>query len=166
MSSIFMSIDSNGEIKGEAKDQNHKDWIDLESVSWSHSRTIAAGVKSSQRSRGETFFNDISIASMMHKGSMKIQQYAATGKVMKAVEIHFCRSGADGQKGLETYLTIKLTDCLITSYSTGITGEDVPVEQYSLNFTKVEMEYKEADSKGIMKTASAFTFDKETQSAA
>lgn len=166
MASIFMKIDDGGEIKGEAKDQDHKDWIELASVSWNHSRTIAAGVKSSQRSRGETFFNDIMIANTMHKGSMKVQQYAATGKVMKKVEIHFCRSGADGAKGLETYLTIKLDDCLVTSYSTGIAGEDVPIESLSLNFTKVEMEYKEADSKGVMKTASAFTFDKETQSAA
>jgi len=166
MASIFMSIDDNGDIKGEAKDKSHVDWIELQTCSWSHSRTISAGVKSSQRSRGETFFNDISITSMMHKGSMKIQQYAATGKVMKKVEIHFCRSGADGESGLETYLTIKLDDCLLTQYSTAISGEEVPYENYALNFTKVEMEYKEADSKGKMTTASAFTFDKEKQSAA
>lgn len=166
MASIFMSVDKNADIMGESKDADHKDWIILESVSWNHSRTIAAGVKSSQRSRGETFFNDIAIASMMHKGSMKIQQYAATGKVMKSVIIHFCRSGADGEKAVVEYLTITLTDCLVTSYSTAIAGEDIPIETYTLNFTKVEMEYKEADSKGTNKTASAFTFDKETQSAA
>ena len=163
MASIFMKIPK---IDGESKEKNHDKWIEVQSVSWNHSRTIAAGVKSSQRSRGETFFNDIMIANDMFKGSMKIQQNAATGTVMDPVEIHFCRTGADPAQGLETYLTIKLSDCLITSYSTGIAGEGVPVEQISCNFTKVEMEYKEADSKGKLTTASAFTFDKETGSAA
>lgn len=163
MASIFMKLPN---IDGEAADQGHEKWIELQQCSWQHSRTIAAGVKSSQRARGETFFNDISVVSHMHKGSMKVQQNAATGTVMDPVEIHFCRSGADGSKGLQTYLTIKLSDCLITSYQTSIAGEHVPEEHYSLNFTKVEMEYKEADPKGKLKTASAFTYDKEKASAA
>jgi type VI secretion system secreted protein Hcp len=163
MASIFMKVPK---IDGESKEKNHEKWIELQSCSWSHARTIAAGVKSSQRSRGETFFNDIMVTNMMHKGSMKVQQNAATGTVMDPVEIHFCRTGADPKQGLETYLTIKLSDCMITAYSTGISGEEVPYENLSLNFTKVEMEYKEADSKGELKTASSFTYNKETGSAA
>jgi type VI secretion system secreted protein Hcp len=163
MASIFMKIK---DIEGESKEKNHDKWIEVQSVSWNHSRTIAAGVKSSQRSRGETFFNDIMIAQDMFKGSMKLQQNAATGTVMDPVEIHFCRTGSDPAQGLETYLTIKLTDCLITSYSTGISGEGVPIESLSLNFTKVEMQYKEADAKGKLTTASEFTYNKETGSAA
>lgn len=163
MASIFMKVPK---IDGESKEKNHDKWIELQSCQWNHSRTIAAGVKSSQRSRGETFFNDLVVTQMMFKGSLKIQQNAATGTVMDPVEIHFCRTGADPAQGLETYLTVKLTDCMITSYSTSIAGEDVPYESLSLNFTKVEMEYKEADAKGKLTTASAFTFDKETGSAA
>lgn len=163
MASIFMQMEG---VEGEATETNHTKWIEIESCAWSHSRTIAAGVKSNQRSRGETFFNDISIMSAMHKGSMPLQQHAATGTVSGKVEIHFCRTGADAKKGLEVYLTIKLTDCLITNYSTQIAGEGVPYESYSLNFTKVEMEYKEADSKGKLTTVSSFTYDKEKASAA
>lgn len=163
MASIFMKIPG---IDGESKEKNHDKWIEVQSCSWNHSRTIAAGVKSSQRSRGETFFNDIMVTQAMFKGSMKLQQNAATGTVMDPVEIEFCRTGSDPAQGLETYLTIKLSDCMITSYSTGIAGEDVPYENISLNFTKVEMAYKEADAKGKLTTASSFTFNKETGSAA
>ncbi len=163
MPSIFMKIPG---IEGESKEKNHDKWIEVQSTSWNHSRTIAPGVKASQRSRGETFFNDIVVSNMMFKGSMKLQQNAALGTVMDPVEIHFCRTGSDPAQGLETYLTIKLTDCMITSYSTAISGEDVPYESTTLNFTKVEMEYKEADAKGKLTTASAFTFNKETGSAA
>ncbi len=45
------------------------------------------------------------------------------------------------------------TDVLVSSYQTGAGGgEGVPVEQISLNFTKVEMEYYSQNEKGVMKS--------------
>lgn len=163
MASIFMKY---GDIKGEAKEDKHKEWIELESVNWSHSRQIDPGAKASQRTRGETFVNDVGIVTNMNNTSMKIMQTCANGTTTDLVEIHFCRTGSDKAASLETYMTMKLHHVLITSYSTGVAGESVPMESYTLNFTKIEMEYKVADAKGVLKTDSAYSFDKESGKAA
>ena len=163
MASIFMKL---GDIDGEGQEDNHKKWVEVENASWGHHRSVMPGAKASQRSRGETTLQDIQITSAMHKGSCKIQQNCASGKVEKEVIIHFCRTGEDPSKGLEVYYEIKLQNVMITSYSTAIQGEEVPFENYGLDFTKVEMEYKEADTSGKLSTASSYTWDKEKATAA
>lgn len=163
MASIFMKL---GAIEGEGGEDKHLKWIDVETVTWGHHRSIDPSMKAAQRTRGETTLQDVQIVSAMHKGSCKIQQNCASGKIEPTVEIHFCRTGEDPAAGLEVYLTAKLTNVMISSYSTAVQGEEVPFENYGLNFTKVEMEYKEADQSGKLTTASSYTWDKEKSTAA
>lgn len=160
---IFAKLDG---IEGEAVDKDHASWIEVDNASWDHHRIIDSSARASQRTRGETMVGDIQVACAMHKGSMTVQQYCAAGQVIPNVEIHFCRAGNDPSRGLETYLTIKLTNTLITSYATSIAGQAIPIESLTLNATKIEMEYKTADQKGKQQTASAFTWNRETNHAA
>ena len=50
-----------GDIKGEATDSGHKDWIIIEAMSSSVSRSIQHGAKDQQRTKGETSLSDIQI---------------------------------------------------------------------------------------------------------
>jgi len=54
-------------------------------------------------------------------------------------EALFTVEQARGGKGGDAFLKIKLTDVLISSYQTGGGGNDVPTDQVSLNFAKVEI---------------------------
>ena len=107
----FMKL---GDIKGEASDQDHKDWIIIESMSSSIFRSIPSGAKDQQRTKGETTLGDIVCVRQLDKSSTKLQEACANGTFFKEVEVHFCTTVKNKQ---EPYLTYKLSDAIVSSYS-------------------------------------------------
>jgi type VI secretion system secreted protein Hcp len=58
------------------------------------------------------------------------------------------------------YLTITLSDVLVSSYSTGgSSAEDRPTESVSLNFAQIKMSYVEQDASGKSGAAVEFGWD-------
>lgn len=133
----FMKL---GDIKGEATDSGHKDWIIIESMSAPLHRTVVEGAKDQQRSRGHTVLGDVVVVRQMDKSSTKLQENCANGTYFKEVEIHFCTQVKGKQ---EPYLKYKLANVIITSYSFhGIeSGNPLPSEQITLNCTAAEWTY-------------------------
>ena len=84
----------------------------------------------------------------MSKASAKLWLASATGQHLDEVTLVARKAG--GKQ--EEYLKIKLTEVLVSSYQLGGSGhsEVVPTEQYSLNYSKIEMNYKPQDAKGAM----------------
>jgi len=63
----------------------------------------------------------------------------ATGEHIKEVTLTVRKAGGEQQE----YLTYTFTDVLVTSLTSSAgTGDPVPTEQVSFNFSKIEMEYK------------------------
>ena len=58
-------------------------------------------------------------------------------------------------------LKIKFTDVLISSYQSGGSqgGDDIPVEQISLNFAKINVEYADQKEDGSLNPATVATYD-------
>lgn len=129
-----------GNIPGEATDQDHKDWILIESLSSPIFRSIPEGAKDQQRARGDTTLGDISIVRQLDKSSPKLSEACANGTFYPAVEVDFCTTIGNKQ---ETYLNYKLTNVIVTSYSfAGTAASDpAPTEEIGLNFTQVEWTY-------------------------
>ena len=129
-----------GDIKGEATDQDHKDWIIIESMSSPISRSIPAGAKDQQRTKGETTLGDIVMSRQLDKSSTKLQEACASGKFFPEVEFHFCTTVKGKQ---EPYLKYKLKNVIVSSYSFHGTasGSPLPSEQVTLGFTDVEWTY-------------------------
>src|SRR3972149_6709023 len=103
-----------GDIKGEATDTNHKDWILIESMNSPIHRTIAPGVKDNQRSRGETVLGDISIIRTLDKSSPKLAEACANGTLFPEIQVDLTTQFG---KENRTYLTYSLKNCIVTSYS-------------------------------------------------
>lgn len=135
-----------GDIKGEATDNDHKDWIIIQSMSSPVYRSIAEGAKDSQRTKGTTTLGDIVVARELDKSSTKLQEACANGTFFKEVEVHFCTTMKNKQ---EPYLTYKLKDVIVTSYSFqgNAAGDPLPSEQISLGYTEVEWTYVTIDPK-------------------
>ena len=135
-----------GDIKGEATDKNHSDWIILDSMSAPIHRTIPQGAKDQQRTKGETVLGDVIISRQLDKSSTKLQEACANGTFFKEVEIHFCTIVKDKA---EPYLTYKLKDVIVSSYSFHGTasGDPLPSEEITLGFTEVEWNYIVVDRK-------------------
>ncbi len=139
----FMKL---GDIKGEATDADHKEWVIIESMSSPMYRSVPAGAKDQQRTKGETTLGDIACSRQLDKSSTKLQEACANGTFFKEVEIHFCTTVKNKQ---EPYLTYKLSDVIISSYSFhgNSSGSPLPSEQITLGYSQVEWTYIVIDPK-------------------
>jgi type VI secretion system secreted protein Hcp len=139
---MFMKIK---EIKGEARDKTHKEEIDVLSWSWGMSNSGSAHLGGGMGA-GKVNVQDLSFTKFIDKSSPDLMLHCCIGKHIPEATLT-CRK-AGGDNPLE-YLTIKLSDVMVTSVSTGGSGgEDRLTENVSLNFAKVEVAYKEQTATG------------------
>ncbi len=135
-----------GDIKGEASDTDHKEWILIESMSSPIFRSVPEGAKDQQRTKGETTLGDVVVVRQLDKSSTKLQEACANGTFFKEVEVHFCTTVKNKQ---EPYLTYKLSDVIISSFSFhgNSSGSPLPSEEVTMGYTKAEWNYIVVDPK-------------------
>ncbi len=140
----FMKL---GDIKGEATDNEHKDWIVIESMSSAIFRDVPDKAKDTKRSRGDTTLGDVVVVRELDKSSTKLAESTANGFFHEDVEIHFTRSTEDGRD--QTYLKYELKNVIVTSYSFhgNAAGDPLPTEEVTLGYTEVEWTYIVIDPK-------------------
>jgi type VI secretion system secreted protein Hcp len=129
-----------GDIQGEATDQDHKNWIIIQSMSAPIFRSIPEGAKDQQRTKGETTLGDIVLVRELDKSSTKLAEACANGTFFPEVEIHFCSTVKNKQ---EPYLTYKMKNVIVSSYSfhAQASGSPLPSEEVTLGFTEIEWNY-------------------------
>jgi type VI secretion system secreted protein Hcp len=132
------------DIKGESIAEGHKGsdgWIEINRVQWGCGRGISTPVGGSgKREASAPSVSEITITKQMDSTSLKLAKEALVGKAVTA-NIELVETG---ENQLETFLTINLTNCLISGYSYS-SGGGRPSESLSLNFTKIEMIYQGYD---------------------
>lgn len=138
-------------VDGESQDKDHKAWSDL--LSFSQGVHQPGGDATGQsRRRGDVILEDIVCVKELDKSSPKIAESVMTGKVFPSLTVNFTR---DTDQGRVTYYRYELTNVLVTSYSVNIqvdeSGNDVPVEQFSLNYEEIKVTYTETDEAGRKK---------------
>lgn len=130
----FLKIDG---IPGESTDDKHKDEIDVVSWSWGESQS-GAHAGGGGGGAGKVAMQDFSFIMATNKASPKLFLSCATGKHIKEA-ILTCRKAGGKQ---EEYYKVKMTDLLVSSYQTGgSAGSDLPSDNFSLNFSKIEVSY-------------------------
>jgi type VI secretion system secreted protein Hcp len=143
-SDYFMKIDG---IAGESKDSQHTGAIDVESYSFGATQTgtFAFG---GGGGAGKVQFQDFHFNSKVSKASPKLYLACANGEhIAKAVLT--CRKAGGGKQ--EEFLKVTLSELMVTSYQIGQqAGVEVPLEQVSLNFARIEYEYKEQKADGSL----------------
>lgn len=144
-----------GDIAGESKDKSHLGEIDVLAWSWgaSNSGTFHVG---GGGGAGKANVQDLSLTKWVDLASTEIFLAVCNGK-------HFPEATLVVRKAGETpleYLTIKMTEVMVTSYSTGGSGgEDRLTENVTLNFSKVQVSYKEQAAKGAQAKAPSVSWD-------
>jgi type VI secretion system secreted protein Hcp len=135
-------------IKGESSDKKHKDTIEIESFSWGVSNPGSRSSGGGGGGSGKAVFQDLHFTTRVNKASPLLFKRAATGEHIKKATLFVRKSGGEQ----DDYMTIKLSDILVSSFKTG-PDEDfdqVPTDQVSLNFTKIEFDYKPQLSNGAL----------------
>lgn len=149
----FLKVDT---IPGESKDDKHKDEIDLMSYSFGASQT---GTFSSGGGggAGKVNFQDLHFVMKMSKASPKLMLACANGEHIKKAVLTVRKAGKDQQE----FFKVTMSDVLVSSWQHGAAsgGDEVPTEQISFNFTKVEMDYKEQKQDGTLGASTKAGYD-------
>jgi type VI secretion system secreted protein Hcp len=145
---IFLKI---GDIKGESTDDRHKDEIEVSSWTWgvAQSGSTAGGTGS-----GRAQFSDLSFTHHFDKASPVLMQACATGEHIQEATLTERKSGKDQQE----FLIITLSDVLVTSVQSSATADGMD-EAASLQFAKVDLEYKAQKADGSLDAGVHFTYD-------
>jgi type VI secretion system secreted protein Hcp len=140
----FLKLDG---IEGESFDSKHKGEIDLESWSWGETQSGTHG-GGGGGGAGKVSMQDFHFVMRVNKASPKLLLACATGQHIKEATLLCRKAGKEQQE----FLKIKFSDCLISSYQTGGSGgaDIIPMDQISLNFSKLEYEYKEQKPDGTL----------------
>jgi len=140
----FLKIEG---IEGESMDAKHKGEIQIESFSWGASQggTMAFG---GGGGAGKASFQDFHFVMKINKASPKLMLACARGDHIKNAILTCRKAGKEQQE----FLKWTFTDLLVSSYQTGGSGSGdvLPMDQISLNFSKVEVEYKEQKPDGTL----------------
>ena len=139
---MFVNI---SDIKGDATEKSHVDWLVVTNLSWSVHRISAEEGGSAQRGFGKSVFQTVDLSSELGKASMQLMLSVANGTYRKEIVIHMCRAGDDPKKGLEPYLIWKIKDCYLQSYGVGGSENSIPRENWAIKYNAIEVEYKATD---------------------
>ncbi|MFC5548787.1 Hcp family type VI secretion system effector [Massilia aerilata] len=144
-----------GAIKGESRDKENKDKIDILAWSWgmSQSGTTHTG---GGGGAGKANFQDLSFTKYIDSSSNALMNALAKGSHLPKCTLLVRKAGEGQQK----YILITMEEVLVTSISTGGSGgEDRLTENVTLNFGKVSFAYTPQDSKGTVAGDKTFTWD-------
>lgn len=144
-----------GDIKGESKDKVHGGEIDV--LAWSWGASNAGGFHTGGGGgAGKVNVQDLSFTKYIDLASTELFLATCNGKHIPEATLVVRKAG---ETPLE-YLTIAMTDVLVTSYSTGGSGgEDRLTENVTLNFARVQVTYKEQAPKGAQAASPSVAWD-------
>ena len=149
---VFLKIDG---IEGESASDKHKGEIDVLSWSWGVAQTGNMHTGGGGGA-GRANVQDLSFTKALDKSSPKLFKSSCEGAHIAKMVLSANKAGG---KQME-YLKITLSDCLISSVSTGGSGgQESFTESVTVNFSKVEMVYSQQDAKGAEAGKVAFNYD-------
>jgi type VI secretion system secreted protein Hcp len=130
----FLKIDG---IAGESQDAKHKGEIDLLSFSWGENQQAAPA--GSGGGAGKVRMQDLHVVMRVSKASPQLLLACASGQHLKSAVLTARKAGG----GQQEFLTIKLTDLLVSSYVTGGSADQpFPTDQVSFGFGQIVVEYR------------------------
>jgi type VI secretion system secreted protein Hcp len=140
----FLKIEG---VSGESLDAKHKGEIEVESWSWGEANPVQPGGSGSGSGAGKVQMQDFNFTARVSKASPNLMLACASGQHFKSAVLTARKAG----KSQQEFLTFSLSDVLVSTYQIGgAGGEVVPGDSVSLNFAKIQVEYKPQNPDGSL----------------
>lgn len=138
----FLKLDG---IDGESQDSKHQGEIDVfgYSVGVIQAGTMDTGGGGGS---GRAQFHDLSFNMKTQKATPKLLEAVATGKHINNAVMTCRKAGGDQQE----YLKIELGDVIVTSYQHSLDPQAQGMDVCTLNYAKIQFEYKEQKQDGTL----------------
>jgi type VI secretion system secreted protein Hcp len=149
---MFLKLEG---IEGESADDKKQKHIEIDSFSLGGSNT---GSLSTATGGGtsKVALQDMHFTKTIDKSSPNVFGGLTDGKHIDKATITVRKAGGDPKD----YFTITLTPCLVSSYNiSGHSGGGMPQESFSLNYDKIEFEYKTQTDKGELGPSNKRTYE-------
>lgn len=154
---LFLKIvgEKQGEIKGESEKKGKEGWTQIDSFNMGAVLPGSYG-QHSGGGTGKVVFSDISFSTQASKITPKIFQ--AMGNHERLKEVWFvARKGTGDQQ--EDYLTLKLTDAVITNYNLSVSEHGAPMVSGTVNYKMIDVIYKPQNADQSLGAEVAYSFD-------
>ena len=140
----FLKLDG---IESESRDDKHKGEIEIMSFSWGESNAGTAGHGGGQGG-GKVAAGDFSFTKRFDKASPQLFIACATGAHYKKGTLTVRKAGG----GQQEYLKFNFEEVFISAYNvSGGGGDDsVPIDNFTINFSTLEVAYKEQKADGSL----------------
>lgn len=138
-------------VPGESLDAKHKDEIEILSFAWGVDQTGTVFAP------GDAEISEFNLMTRYSKASPRLFELAVTGGHSPEALLTLRRGG---EMPLE-FLKYKFTDVLVSSYQTSGSsdGDDRPIDSFSLNFARIDIEYTEQKDDGSAGTVTRAGYD-------
>ena len=104
--------------------------------------TMEAG-KMANREVGKPSISEVTLTKEADNSVAALFKEAVSGSAGKKATLKFVRTGTDK---VEEFMEYALHDCLVSGYSISADGDEEPMENVSLSFSKCEINYKDHDA--------------------
>jgi type VI secretion system secreted protein Hcp len=145
-------------IKGESKDSQHPNTVEIESFSWgAQNEPRARAVGTGGLGGGRVEMPGIKFTSTVNKASGELMLACWTGKPIKKAVLYVRKQGEKQQD----YYVVTMDDTLVTEFeSSGHgAGGNLPMDSFTLIFNKVKFEYKVQKSDGSLEAPVSVGYD-------
>jgi type VI secretion system secreted protein Hcp len=148
---FFLKLDG---IKGESRDKAHAGQIDV--LSWSWGASNSAQASGGGAGAGKTEIQDLHVVMPTNLASVPILRNMVAGKHIPTAYLYARKAGITPFE----YLQWTLEDVVISSYQMGGSdGQDITMDQLSLNFAKMTVRYTSQDPDGSPGVIETMTWD-------
>jgi type VI secretion system secreted protein Hcp len=147
----FLKIDT---IEGESPDSKHGKEIQLLSFSFGADQPSSSNVGGGGGA-GKVRMHDLSASHHVDKASPKLFLACCTGQHIPKAVLSVRKAGGDQQD----YMIVTLNDVLVGEVGPSGSGDEIPTEEFKLNFSKINFEYKEQGADGSLKGTVAAGYD-------
>jgi type VI secretion system secreted protein Hcp len=167
-SDFFLKIDG---IEGESADAKHKGEIELFGWSWAETNA-GSSATGGGGGAGRVSMKDFTFEAFLNKATPKLMLACASGQHIKHAVLTCRKAGGEQQE----FFKVTMSDLLVSSYQnsgngvaitgTGggsdrefkmiahdgdlMPGGNLPMDRVTLNFAKIEFEYKEQKADGTL----------------
>lgn len=144
MQHAFLSIDT---IKGESRDDKHRDWIEIKSFSQDlvQPRSATASTSGGQTA-ARVNMSPVEIVKSIDLATTALHQAAANGTTFPKARIEFMRADKDGNA--INYYAVELLNVLVHRVTASVDDEGMPQEVVHLSFGAIRWTYNQQKPEG------------------
>ena len=149
----FLKIEG---IAGESTDAKHKGEIEVESFSFGGAQSDPS--HGGGGGAGKPSFEDLRVVTGFSRASPRLLEACATGEHIKSAVLTGQRAGGKAQF---EFMTLTLSDVLVSAYSSGAAsaGAAIPSDEFSLAYSKLQIEHKAISPTGAGGGSTVAGFD-------